>query len=534
MMNFKSAFFVPTAVIAVLMLASHSHAAPNFVISGGYEDFFAKILDVSKAPGKWQNEGTTLQPDHVEATFVNKAGVKAVIVLKHPDSDGPNDGKTERFMLQVKAGGKPAKTLAKYLLARIKTHEDGFQWMAVKAKPATDAQPASALSIDSLPPRKLPEPNWDLGLQTAVDNYKKAIEAIGDKETSAGLAAKLAKDSPMAAASVYRRIGEFDQAVAVLEKASGPKNQRLDQELALSYLMANKTAEAEKLIGPDICAKTNLFLRGLAEGRAADVQRIWQGIAGKTKELPRCAHFLQVKTAYALNDADAVEAAAQTALEQLGEDEDLLFLWGSFYFDDFFNRVSLGKATKPWGILARKNLHYPGLLGAYGAAEEQSGQLDTARVDELFAAWEKDKSDIVSGYLAGMGMHYLGQFERSIPALLAAYREVPEEPRIGMYLAMAYYFSGQQEPAQKVLDEINHMAYNEPDIAYCRSTVWRYVDHEKSTAELALFLKYMDEPDRFCFEPGKMANAKRDYEALKKGETPKVRYPNDQAEVPNK
>ncbi|HOS61136.1 MAG TPA: hypothetical protein PLA59_01805, partial [Myxococcota bacterium] len=175
MMNFKSAFFVPTAVIAVLMLASHSHAAPNFVISGGYEDFFAKILDVSKAPGKWQNEGTTLQPDHVEATFVNKAGVKAVIVLKHPDSDGPNDGKTERFMLQVKAGGKPAKTLAKYLLARIKTHEDGFQWMAVKAKPATDAQPASALSIDSLPPRKLPEPNWDLGLQTAVDNYKKAI-----------------------------------------------------------------------------------------------------------------------------------------------------------------------------------------------------------------------------------------------------------------------------------------------------------------------------------------------------------------------
>ena len=64
--------------------------------------------------------------------------------------------------------------------------------------------------------------------------------------------------------------------------------------------------------------------------------------------------------------------------------------------------------------------------------------------------------------------------------------------------------------------------------------MWRYVDHEKSTAELALFLKYMDEPDRYCFEPGKMANAKRDYEALKKGETPKVRYPNDQAEVPNK
>lgn len=533
-MNFKSAFFVPTAVIAVLMLASHSHAAPNFVISGGYEDFFAKILDVSKAPGKWQNEGATLQPDHVEATFVNKAGVKAVIVLKHPDSDGPNDGKTERFMLQVKGGGKPAKTLAKYLLDRIKTHEDGFQWIAVRAKPAEDTKSTSVWPLDSQPPNKLPEPNWDLGSQTAVDNYKKAIEAIGDKETAAGLAAKLAKDSPMAAASVYRRLGEFDQAVAVLENASGPKNQRLEQELALSYLMSNKIVEAEKLIGADICAKTNLFLRGLAEGRASDVQRIWQGIVGKTKELPRCAHFLQVKTAYALKDADALELAAQTAVKQLGEDEDLLFLWGSFYFADFFEKVSLGKATKPWGILVRKNPRYPGLLGAYGAAEEQSGQLVAKRVYDLLLAWEKDKSDIVSGYLAGMGMHYLGQFERSIPALLAAYREVPEEPRIGMYLAMAYYFSGQQEPAQKVLDEINHMAYNEPDIAYCRSTVWRYVDHEKSTAELALFLKYMDEPDRFCFEPGKMANAKRDYEALKKGETPKVRYPNDQAEVPNK
>ena len=57
---------------------------------------------------------------------------------------------------------------------------------------------------------------------------------------------------------MYRRIGEFDQAVAVLEKASGPKNQRLDQG-GLSYLMANKIAEAEKLIGPDICANRPLF-----------------------------------------------------------------------------------------------------------------------------------------------------------------------------------------------------------------------------------------------------------------------------------
>ena len=75
------------------------------------------------------------------------------------------------------------------------------------------------------------------------------------------------------------------------------------------------------------------------------------------------------------------------------------------------------------------------------------------------------------------------------------------------------------------------LAYQEPDIYYCRSSVLRHKDIEASRREMETFLQVMDEEGRFCFDPGKPARAREDLEAMRRGEVPPVRLPNSELEV---
>lgn len=521
--------------------AAPGEAAPGvtFVIGQGYEAFFSDALNAAGAPGGWTLQGISLERSSASARYRARSGATATVILEHPDAIAAGKVATRRFRLRAEGEGGDLDRLVRHLAARIRAREGMFQWRAdrpVVSRPG--AMPT--IPPDALPPNLLSEPTWDLGDSAAFQRFGEAREAIdaGKLAEARSLASALAAASPLAAASILRRIGDFGRAVEVLEQGmpSGGRSgsDRRDEDRALSLLLAGREADADRLLAgtpESLCRKAALWTRALREGRAADVARLAVGPLRSQQRPPRCVHQFRMRLAYALGDAAGIEAAGKAALAHLGPDDDLLFLWGKFYFDDFFSPASLAKATIPWRTLVRRNPNYPSILGIYATAEVQSGGLSRDRAFAYLDAWRKDRTDLVSAFLAGVGMHYLREFEPSIPALEAVYAGVPEEPRAGMYLAMAYYFTGRQARAEQVLDAIRDYAYQEPDIYYCRSSVWRHKDIQASRREMEAFLAVMDEPERFCFDPGKPARAREDLEAMRRGEVPPVRLPNSELEV---
>lgn len=542
-MRFACPVLVAATLLSLPGAASEPAARPSapgvsFVIGSGYEAFFLDALTPGKGAGGWTLEGVSLERDRAVARYARRGGTVVTVYLEHPDRPGAGAVATARFRVRHEGGDRGAAALVRHLAARLKARERVFQWRA--DVPAV-ARPGFVPTVpqDGLPAALLAEPTWDLASDAALARWDAALKALagGDVPAAVAAARELAADSPLAAASLLRRAGDPAGAVAILERGVAPGaasgSTRRDEDRALSLLLAGREADAERLLAGDpepACRKAALWTRAIREGRAADVQRLAGPLlAGATA--PRCLHLLRMRLAIARADEAALEAAGRAAMDQLGRDDDLLFLWGRYYFGDFYNPESLRKATVPWGRLSRANPRYATILGLYATAEVQSGGLDREKSFAYLAAWQRDPKDVVSAFLAGVGMHYLREFEPSIPPLEAAYAAVPEEPRTGMYLAMAYYFTRRQEQAERVLEAIAQYAYQEPDIYYCRSSVLRHKDPEASAREMALFLSVMEEEGRFCFDPGKPARARKDLEALRRGEIPPVRLPNSDQEV---
>lgn len=243
---------------------------------------------------------------------------------------------------------------------------------------------------------------------------------------------------------------------------------------------------------------------------------------------PRCLRLLRLKLAAAAGDAAAVDAAAKAALAGAPKDPDALFLWGTFYYD----RRKLDRAVEIWDRLAAFDPGYPTFIGQYGTAWLVSGRLDAARVARLARRAAADPSDIVATYLAGLGLYYQKDYKAVIPHLKLVAGALPDEPRAAMYLAMAHFFAGDRDTAHRMMDALEPYAYQEPDINYCRSLIYRSSDLPRAIREMERFLEVFEGERRLRFGQQKVRKARSDLELMRKGEIPDVHVPPDPPEDP--
>ena len=91
-----------------------------------------------------------------------------------------------------------------------------------------------------------------------------------------------------------------------------------------------------------------------------------------------------------------------------------------------------------------------------------------------------------------------------------------------MYLAMAHFFDGDRKLAARMLEALDHHAYQEPDIYYCRSLFYRDHDLPRAIREMEKFLEVFEGENRLRFGKEKVDKARDDLERMRKGEVPDV------------
>jgi thioredoxin-like negative regulator of GroEL len=235
----------------------------------------------------------------------------------------------------------------------------------------------------------------------------------------------------------------------------------------------------------------------------------------------RCAWLLQLHRATRQGDGDGVVRAARAALQAVPDDRDVLYLWGHF----FFVRHRLDEALDPWDRLAALEPTYPSLMSLYGTAYLVSGRLQREGIEALLERHRKRPDDAVAAYLAGLGLFYQKEYPRVIPLLAQAAAAVPEDPRPAMYLAMAHFFTGDRDEAIRILEGLERFTWQEPDINYCRSLVYRSTDLPRAIREMETFLRVFEGEDRVSFGPQKVQKARSDLERMRRGEVPEVFLP---------
>jgi hypothetical protein len=131
----------------------------------------------------------------------------------------------------------------------------------------------------------------------------------------------------------------------------------------------------------------------------------------------------------------------------------------------------------------------------------------------------------VANYLAAIGLYYLKGYADVIPLLTRVVDVTPDEPRARMYLAMAHFFAGDPMRGLLMIEALTDWAYQEPDIYYCRSLIYRSFDLPRATAEMAKFLDVFEGGHRLRFGEQKVRKAKSDLELMRKGIVPEVALP---------
>lgn len=105
-----------------------------------------------------------------------------------------------------------------------------------------------------------------------------------------------------------------------------------------------------------------------------------------------------------------------------------------------------------------------------------------AKVSELQAVEQrmreaaKEATDVVARFIVATRGYYAGKFEQALPELQALAQTGNRDPRIPLYLAMTFFWTGKQAEAESWIDRAVSIGPSDPDVFYCRSQIVRRVD----------------------------------------------------------
>ncbi len=521
-------------VLVVAALAGGpSEARP--VIGPGHEALFLEMGNLG--PGGPRLDGVSIERDAVTWTYV--VGERSVRVrLVHPDVARDALATTGKFKM-IAVGGEVPPDLVRDLAARIRSLEARFEWAVESAEhpaPAGNRVPfAPALPEDATPFELLRTPTPALPEHAAsMEREARDLLSKGRKKAAARKALSLVRSHPgsvavrRVAASILRSAGDGKRAVEVLRDIlalPGGSTPEVRIEVAASRIAAGRLDEATALLAQDsrapaVCRLVEVLTLLAREGRLDLASAHAPPMA---HDSPRCLAVFHLKLAHASGDDDRVDAAAATGLRASADDESLLYLWGYH----FYAKRAMDRAIPPWDRLLARNPHFPAVLGQAGTAYLVAGHLDRAGIDRMLERLARNPGDLVASFLAGLGLYYLKDYGRVVPLLEPVVRAVPDESRARLYLAMAHYFLGHQETAERMFEEMEPYAYHDPDIYYCRSLIYRKRDLPRAIREMERFLQVFVGEGRLSFGPEKVQKARSDLERMRRGEVPELNLPGD-------
>lgn len=530
-------------VVGAVRADEGSPGAPTYAIP---EAMGPRIVDMAKVDGEPGTEGLTLQGVSIQVvsailSYRDSGGREVRLELAHPDTPGEAVARTGRFAIIVPGGLPVPPGLVAALRRRIEAREDGFEW----------ARPVRAAAVPADP---LNRPRYALTDRGARETWRRGVSLLetGDRKGAAREArALLGKhgndpEAARAAAALLRRAGRAAEAARALDPVSSGAGgdasrlaARLEWVASLELAGDPRASKAASDLARDFprlfpaaaCARYEALGVLLQEGLASEAGRLG-GSEDPGPDAPACAHWFRVKAATALGDDREVDRRAGLALQAFPDDPDIRFLWGTHYYRKGPDPETLGRAIAAWDPLVRRDPRYPTLLGQYGTAVLVSGRLDREAADRTAAEARKDPDDVVTTYLAGLGLYYQKRYSEVIPFLERAAREVPDEPRARMYLAMAHFFSGDRDTAGRMLEALEPYAYQEPDINYCRSLFYRGHDLPRAIREMERFLEVFEGEHRLRFGEQKVQKARDDLERMRRGEVPPVDLPTPDVPTP--
>jgi tetratricopeptide (TPR) repeat protein len=129
------------------------------------------------------------------------------------------------------------------------------------------------------------------------------------------------------------------------------------------------------------------------------------------------------------------------------------------------------------------------LAGLLNFLTEQAGR-DPARAKDLEAVIAKmqlaatDSKDVVARFIVATRAYYAGKLEEALPLLESLLDSGNRDPRIPLYTAMAHFWLGHQEQAERLIARAVEIGPSDPDVFYCRSQIVRRKHLPQAIADL--------------------------------------------------
>lgn len=510
--------------------AKHRIPAEEFVIPADAEAVFRKIgsQDCFALPD-WTISAISIKVVSATITVTGPSGQTFELELVHPDTFVNPLARTAKFA--IVARGDVTDNVLETLQRCIRSAEVHFEWLRRVSPSAVPVHNLNRVTVNL--PDDISRRKWEEAIRlaesgdaeaalTAVNELVRLYQDSIEVRRAAAAVARIAGDGR--AASNFLKLNNLPQGdfrrlylelAASIELLAAKEGSAIDKMAALA--IETRLASEYPRLYPDVtCARADALTILLQEGRIGEVSRALTDI-----DASRCMRLLAIKVAMARGNDAEVDEASKAALKDFPDDTDVLFIWGTHYY----NKAELHRAVEIWDRLAEIEPDYPTLLGQYGTAYLVSGRLDWKTTDDLLALTRKNPDDLVANYLAAIGLYYVKDYVGVIPLLTRVVNVMPEEPRARMYLAMASFFAGDAMKALLMMEALDDFAYQEPDIYYCRSLIYRSFDLERAIREMERFIEVFEGQKRLRFGEQKVRKAKSDLELMKKGVVPDVSLP---------
>ena len=97
---------------------------------------------------------------------------------------------------------------------------------------------------------------------------------------------------------------------------------------------------------------------------------------------------------------------------------------------------------------------------------------------------DKDPSDVLANFFAGVLLHYEKGFEASSGYLKSVIGKVSDEPRLFIYLAMNAFNLGDRQTAERFISRAETLDLEDPDVPYCIAEIFRDSDRKRAVNAL--------------------------------------------------
>jgi len=358
---------------------------------------------------------------------------------------------------------------------------------------------------------------------------QRAVHAQPVKRLSAAQALDLALLAGEARDDVLREraLGRLEAALSVDTNTTAG---RAGQAIALQILRsAGKRGRVEGLacaIDPSRCDALPAVRALAAVGRYRDAAAILDRgpLAAERNRPPMEMLKLRFGLASAARDADgelAVARRVMTAWPDSPVGADLLS-------SGMLRAGRYRQAIETLHELSRKHPERDIVLGRIAgmvaflrnaASADAALNADVQAIEARMKAAAREPTDVVARFLEATRKYYSGDFEASLPELKALYETDNRDPRIPLYLAMAHFWLGHQQRAEKLIDEAVHSGPSDPDVFYCRSQIVRKLDLPQAIADLERYVEMTNRP--WALNPAKKDDrVKAELDYMRRGVLP--------------